>query len=73
MSGVFREKSLERVSSPEQLDDYIRVATPPVWLVLLALVILIVGIFVWSALGSVTATNSEGKTETIHPISLIIN
>ena len=73
MSGIYREKSLERVSSPEQLDNYLRVTTPPVWIVLLALAILIVGIFVWAALGSVTATNSEGKTETIHPISLIIN
>ena len=73
MSGVFREKSLEKVSSPEQLDDYIRVTTPPVWLVLLALVILIVGIFAWAAFGSVTAVDSKGNTETIHPISLIIN
>ena len=71
--SIFREKSLNRVSSPEQLDDYIRVTTPPVWLILLALFILIVGIFVWATFGSVTAVDSEGKTETIHPISLIMN
>ena len=29
---IFREKSLERVESPEQLNDYIRVASPGVWL-----------------------------------------
>ena len=28
-SGIFREKSIERVSGPEQLNDYIRVTTPP--------------------------------------------
>ncbi len=29
-TGIFREKSLERVSSPEELNDYIRVTTPSV-------------------------------------------
>lgn len=32
--SIFRQKSIERVSSPEQLNDYIRVATPGVRLVL---------------------------------------
>ena len=27
-NGLFREKSIGRVSSPEQLDDYMRVPTP---------------------------------------------
>lgn len=28
--SIFRKSSLERISSPEQLNDYIRVASPSV-------------------------------------------
>ena len=50
-SQLFREKSMERVSSPEQLNDYIRVANPSVWLALAAVVFLLVGICVWGIFG----------------------
>ena len=73
MSDLYREKSLQKVSSPEQLDDYIKVTTPSVWVVLLALVILLIGILAWSIFGSVPAKNADGATQEINPISLIIN
>ena len=73
MSSIFRQKSMDRVSSPEQLNDYIRVTTPSVWLVLLAVVVLLVGILAWSIFGKVEATNAEGDTEEIAPITLITN
>ena len=43
MSELFRKKSMDRVSSPEQLNDYIRVTSPGLWLVLAAVVILLAG------------------------------
>ena len=52
-SQLFREKSLERVSSPEQLNDYIRVANPSVWMALAAVIFLLVGICVWGVFGRV--------------------
>ena len=70
--GIFREKSLKRVSSPEALNDYIRVTTPSVWIVLAALVILLLGVFGWSVFGTVDVHTQNG-VETIHPISYIIN
>ena len=73
MSELYREKSLERVNSPEELSDYIRVATPSVWLVLLGILILLVGILAWSVLGSVVIENADGSTTTIHPIMLVTN
>ena len=30
---IFRKKSLDRISSPEQLNDYIRVANPGIWMI----------------------------------------
>ena len=71
--SIFREKSLERVSSPESLNDYIRVTTPSVWLVLLAVVVLLVGILAWSIFGKVEATSVDGETEEIAPITLVTN
>lgn len=49
---IFREKSVQRVSSPEQLNDYIRVTTPGIWLILAAAGILLVGFIVWGVTGS---------------------
>ena len=51
MSNLFRKKSLERISSPEQLNAYIRVSTPSVWMLLAAIVILLVGVCVWGVFG----------------------
>ncbi len=56
MSKLFRKKSLERISSPEQLNAYIRVATPSVWLLLSAIVILLVGVCVWGVFGHMDTT-----------------
>ena len=43
---IFRQKSVERISSPEQLQDYMRVTTPGVWMVLLAVILLLAGVIV---------------------------
>lgn len=71
--SVFRQKNIDKVSSPEQLNDYIRVTTPSVWLVLAALVLLLIGMLAWSVLGTVEATDVKGETKEIHPITLVTN
>lgn len=50
-NSLFRKKSLERVSSPEQLNDYIKVSSPGIWLILGAVIVLLAGVFVWSVFG----------------------
>ena len=49
---VFRKKTLERISSPEQLNDYLRVTNPGIWVVLAAVILLLAGIFAWAAAGT---------------------
>ena len=71
--SIFRQKSLDKVSSPEQLNDYIRVTTPSVWLVLAALVVLLVGMLAWSIFGTVEATETDGTKKDIHPITFVTN
>ena len=53
---IFRKKSLDKVKSPENLDDYIRVSNPGVWLLLLSVIILLAGVCVWGVFGHIDST-----------------
>lgn len=65
---IFRKKSVDRMSSPEQLNDYIKVTNPGVWMALAAIVILLIGVCVWGVFGkletklTVAAVSGEGQT-----------
>ena len=60
-STIFREKSLEKISSPEQMNDYIRVSSPSVWMVLAAVIVLLAGVCVWGMFGHLdTAVQTGG-------------
>ena len=56
--SVFRKKTLERIASPEQLTDYLRVTNPGIWAVLLSVILLLAGLLAWSMVGTL-----ETKTE----------
>ncbi len=49
---IFRKKSLDRISSPEALDDYLRVTTPAIWLILTAVIMLLAGMLTWTHIAS---------------------
>ncbi|KAF0117616.1 MAG: Membrane-fusion protein [Rhodospirillaceae bacterium] len=51
--SLFRETSLERLSTPEQLDQVMRVTSPTAWIAILAMVTVVAGGLAWSILGSV--------------------
>lgn len=55
-SNLFRSKSLERITSPDDLDDYVRVANPGVWILLIAIVILLVGFIIWGVFANLETT-----------------
>lgn len=48
---IFRKKSLNKIKSPEDLNDYVRVANPGVWMVLTAVIILLIGVCIWGFFG----------------------
>ena len=50
---IYRQKSLDRISSPEALGDYLRVTSPAVWLILTAIILLLVGMLIWSSVASI--------------------
>ena len=49
---LFRKKAMNRISSPEDLTGYLRVTSPGMWIVLAAVIALLVGVFAWSAVGT---------------------
>lgn len=53
---LFNKSSMERISSPEKLNDYIQVANPGVWLILGAVILFLAGVLTWGIFGSVSTT-----------------
>ena len=52
-NSIFRQKSLDRISSPEELNSYMKVANPSVWIILLAVILLLAGAIVWGIVGRI--------------------
>ena len=53
---LFRRVSVERLSSPEQLDQLLRVTDPKSWLGLFAIGILLITTVIWGFKGSIVTT-----------------
>ena len=50
---LYRDKSISRISSPEQLNDYLRVTGASVWVILAAVIILLAGMLIWSSTAAI--------------------
>ena len=55
---IFREETLQKVENPEQLNDYLKVTSPGVWMLLGAVIVLLVGVVIWGFFGRIDATTS---------------
>jgi hypothetical protein len=55
-SSIFNKSATERLRSPDDLDKYLQVTNPSVWVVLAACLSLLVGLLAWGIFGTV-ATN----------------
>ena len=69
-SSPFREKSLERLSSPERLDQLLRVVDRRSWLPLAALSALVVLLFAWAVFGEVPV-HVHGKGILVRPREVV--
>ena len=67
-NSLFRGQNIDRISSPEQLNDRLRVANPGVWLLLAGILLVLAGFCVWGIFGRlntllpVGAMTDQGKT-----------
>ena len=50
---MFRKNAMDRISSPEELHDYIRVTSPRLWMLLTAILVLLVGFIVYAAAATI--------------------
>ncbi|MEM7595339.1 MAG: NHLP bacteriocin system secretion protein, partial [Cyanobacteria bacterium P01_A01_bin.83] len=67
---VFRQESLERLSSPERLDRLMRVVNPKAWIPLTTLGFLSLTALVWSILGRIPVT-VQGAGVLIYPSTVV--
>lgn len=56
MKNLYRKSALERLSSPDQLDKVLKVASPMSWLALLAVTAVIAIVVAWSIVGTIPET-----------------
>lgn len=65
-ASIFNKQASDRLHSPDDLDKYIHVTSPSVWVVLMAVLSLIAGLLSWGVFGavstnvSVTGTSAQG-------------
>lgn len=55
-SSIFNKRATEKLRSPDDLDKYVRVTNPSVWLALTACIALLAGLLAWGMFGSVTTS-----------------
>jgi HlyD family secretion protein len=67
---IFREKSLERLSSPERLDQLMRVVDRRSWLPLAALGVLVTLLVLWAVFGRVPV-NVHGQGILMYPRAIV--
>jgi HlyD family secretion protein len=70
MSRIFRQEALERLSSPEQLDQMMQVVNAKHWLALATFVALVVITLIWSWIGRLPTTVT-GQGVLIHPRKVV--
>ena len=70
--SIFRQETLERISSPEQLTDYLRVTTPGLWIIFGAIVVMLVGFFVWMSVGTIETTVQAGVSTQNHSAEVAV-
>ncbi|MCL2109598.1 MAG: hypothetical protein FWH20_09685 [Oscillospiraceae bacterium] len=53
---LFRKSALDKISSPEQLNEYLKVAGAGVWWLMAGLALTFAAFFVWGVMGSIPET-----------------
>lgn len=78
-NSIFRKKAMDRISSPEEMDDYLQVTGPSTWIVLIALIFLVLGFLVWGVSGrldttmNVAVVSDKGSVECLIPYEQLEN
>jgi len=52
-NDIFRKKSIDSINSPEDLNSFMRITNPPLWMILFAIIILLAGAIVWGCTNTI--------------------
>ena len=55
-SSIFNERAAQKLRNPDDLDKYLRVTNPSVWVALIAFIALIIGLLAWGIFGSISTS-----------------
>lgn len=58
-----------KISSPEQLNNYIRITSPGAWLILASAVVFLLGFFGWLFFGELDIPDEQ---QTVKPITFLL-
>jgi len=64
--SIFHKPNLDRISSPEKLNEYIKVSRPSVWIILGAVIVLVAAGVFW-------AVTAVIKPDNLRPIDFLFN
>ncbi len=53
---LFKKSGADRAESPEELNAYIRVESPGVWMILAAAAVFLIGLIIWGIFGTIGTT-----------------
>ena len=71
--SLFRKKSIDHISSQEQLTDYLRVTTPGIWVILLIVMVLLGSLVAWASIGRLETTADVKVVVKGHNAQIISN
>lgn len=69
---IFREKSMEMISSPDELNEYIKTSNSGVYLVLVAITVFIVGALIWAIFGRIDSVCDAWVEVNNHKATIIM-
>lgn len=72
-SGIFNKRATEKLRSPDDLDKFVRVTNPSVWIALVACIALLVGLLSWGLFGAVTTSVSATSVSIDEDIICFLN
>lgn len=70
---LFRKKAVDRVSNPEQLNDYIHVTSPSIWLLLAGIICILLGAIVWGIFGNIYSTLNTAGSVHDHTLTIYVS
>lgn len=68
---LFRQKSLDKVKSPDHLSEYIKVVNPSIWVLLASVLVLLIGLCCWGIFGNIQTVVS-GRAQCLDGETLCI-